>query len=163
MDRSDLQFFLDFTIWADRKVLDGARHVTKEQLQVSHPMPYVSIFDTLKHMMGAQQFWLTCCGGISCQPSTPIHDLDQLGAAWDSVHFDFCTFVAGLNGDQLKSKITYTDINGLERAHPVEWLMLHVFNHSTEHRSQVAAMLATSGYDVGWLDIVFYLWHIDSP
>ena len=163
MELNDIQFFLDFTIWADGKVLDGARQVSMEQLRANHPMPYVSIFNTMNHIMNAQEFWLTTCGGLSLQPSTAIHDLDQLGAAWDAVHTDLRVFVAGLNVDQLKTNVTYTDINGLERVHPLQWLMMHIFNHSTEHRSQVAAMLATSGYDVGWLDIVFYMWHVSLP
>jgi len=97
------------------------------------------------------------------QSSTTIHDLDQLGAAWNAIQADLCAFVAGLNVDQLKTNVTYMDINGLERVHPLQWLLMHIFNHSTEHRSQVAAMLATAGCDVGWLDIVFYMWHVDSP
>ncbi|MBI5958419.1 MAG: damage-inducible protein DinB, partial [Chloroflexi bacterium] len=33
----------------------------------------------------------------------------------------------------------------------------HVFNHSTEHRSQVALYLAMNGIDLGNLDFTAYL------
>jgi hypothetical protein len=38
MQAGDLQYLLDYTIWADGKVLDGARHISEEQLGASHPM-----------------------------------------------------------------------------------------------------------------------------
>lgn len=166
MEVSEIKYLLEFTIWADGKVLEGARHVSAEQLRAIHAMPFESIFVTLVHVMGAQQVWLSRWQGTSpaaLVTSDRFADLDQLNAAWTAVHSDLRNFVAGLRAGQLGEKISYRDTRGINYTHPLQWTILHVLNHSTEHRSQIAAMLAMSGYDVGWLDIIYYMREVVAP
>ncbi len=160
MEPDTLLYLVDYNVWADHKVLDAARQLTPAQLHESHHMGVGPMFDTLVHIMEAQRLWLTRMQGTSPRsmaPASNYQDLDQLRAAWDAVHRDLRAFVAGLNTEQLNGTITYTNTRGDSYSHPLLLLILHVFNHSTEHRAQVAAMCAQVGLDVGWLDLIQYM------
>ena len=166
MELSEIQYLLEFNIWADGKMLEGAQHVSPEQLRAKYPMPFVSIFDTLVHVMGAQQIWLARWKGGSppalISPSN-FADLDILSATWGQLHVEQRAFVAELSPKILASTLVYKDTKGIEYKHPLIWQMMHVFNHSTEHRSQVAAMIAMNGYDLGWIDMIYFMRNVAAP
>jgi uncharacterized damage-inducible protein DinB len=166
MQLDEIQYLLEFNIWADGKMIDGTRHVSPEQLRAKYPMPFESIFDTLVHVMGAQRLWLTRWKGSSPPALTPpssFKDLDDLSTAWDALHNELRAFMAGLSPAQLSGSLTYKDTKGVQYTHPLVWQIMHVSNHSTEHRSQVAAMIAMGGYDVGWIDIVYFMRNVSAP
>jgi uncharacterized damage-inducible protein DinB len=89
MRPDQLKYLLGYNIWADKTVLAAARHLTNEQLRVDQQMGFGSAFETLVHIMGAQQLWLMRWKGQSpagLPLASQFDDLDQLSAAWDDVH-----------------------------------------------------------------------------
>jgi uncharacterized damage-inducible protein DinB len=160
MQSDFLRYLVGFNEWADHIVLDAARRLSPDQLRASHQMGFGPVFDTLVHIMGAQWVWLRRLQGDSPKalPSAnTVKDLDQLKAEWDHVHNDLRAFIAGLDETRLDGTVTYKTTKGEAYTQPLLLLILHVFNHSTEHRSQVAAMCAMAGYDVGALDLIHYM------
>src|SRR5439155_8481416 len=123
-------------------------------------MGFGSTFDTLVHIMGAQKIWLARCQGES-PTSIPLGsayaDLDQLAADWDAVHSSWEAFVGGLDEERLNSWVAYKTMKGDPYTEPLLLLILHVYNHSTEHRTQVAAMVTMAGHDTGPLDLIHYM------
>ncbi|HYU21327.1 MAG TPA: DinB family protein [Chloroflexota bacterium] len=53
--------------------------------------------------------------------------------------------------------------NGAEFRLPLWQMMLHVANHGTQHRSEVAALLTGFGQSPGDLDLLVYLWDRSAP
>jgi uncharacterized damage-inducible protein DinB len=166
MQPETLGYLLDYNIWADGIVLNAARRLSPDQLRASHHMGFGSAFDTLVHIMAAQRAWLSRCQGHS--PTSLLdegapQDLAQLEAAWQIVHKDLDTFIAQLDDERLNSTVTYKTTRGEPYTNPLLFLILHVFNHSTEHRSQVAAMCNLAGYDTGPLDLIHYMRTVKQP
>jgi uncharacterized damage-inducible protein DinB len=66
-------------------------------------------------------------------------------------------FVIGLKDEDAARVYAQTLPNGADFRMPLWQMMLHVANHGTQHRSEVAAMLTSFGYSPGDLDLLFYL------
>lgn len=159
----DLKLLLGFNEWADGWLLDAAQHLKPEQLAEKHKMGFGSVFETLIHIMDTQRIWLSRWQGVSPKSLVMASDyksLEQLGADWDKVHKDLRGYVLRLNDARLHSDFTYQNMKGETYTNSIAWTLLHVFNHSTEHRSQVAAICTMAGRDVGPMDIIHYIRNI---
>lgn len=65
-------------------------------------------------------------------------------------------FVEGLDDKSLLRVVEYRTTKGVSHAEPLWQLMLHVANHSTDHRSQVATLLTQLGHPPQALDMIAY-------
>ena len=79
------------------------------------------------------------------------HDLRQTRDALDEV---IEQWLAGMAQDFLTSTMCYTNIKGVQRAHPAWQAMTHFFNHQTDHRGQVTTLLSQAGVDMGVTDLI---------
>lgn len=73
---------------------------------------------------------------------------------WVTVDRATQAFVAGLNDADVERVYTHTLSNSLVFRLPLWQMMLHVVNHGTQHRSEVAAMLTAFGHSPGDLDLL---------
>jgi uncharacterized damage-inducible protein DinB len=162
----ELQYLLHYHIWANEQVLNAARKLSVEQLHDKNNISIGSAFELLVHMMSAQNTWLMRWQGL-----TPLGhaspqdyaDLDQLKRAWDDLNGRFGAFLAGLDEQRLNATFAYKTFTGEPHADPLGWVILHVFNHSTEHRSQVVAICNMAGIDTGALDLIQYMRTVARP
>ncbi|MCC7449561.1 MAG: DinB family protein [Anaerolineae bacterium] len=162
----ELQYLLDYHVWANEQVLQAARRLSAEQLHNTNNISIGSAFHLLVHMMSAQNTWLMRWQGLT----PPGHvspqdyaDLDQLKQAWDDLNRQYSTFLAGLDEQRLNAAFAYKTFKGESHSDPLGWVILHVFNHSTEHRSQVVAICNMAGIDTGALDLIHYMRTVARP
>jgi len=163
LQSDDLLFLLDFCIWADNHILESCHRLSEEQFHSQQHMGYGTAFETLVHIMAAQETWLSRWTGQAPDHSTPreaFKNLDTLKAHWADVHTRLRAYLTRLDEQMLHASLNYTTSDGTPYTDSLLWLILHVFNHSTEHRVQIAAICAEAGLDVGPLDIVHYTRHI---
>lgn len=154
----DPVLLFQFTNWANDRVIDGARQLTDVQLHMPIRSGFFSPLALLVHMMAAERLWLSRWQGAS--PKALITDdlvptLDALVTTWEPIRADVLAFVAGIGDAQ--NEISYHTTKGVECRGILWELIMHLVNHGTEHRSQVALALAMQGIDVGNLDLVYYL------
>jgi uncharacterized damage-inducible protein DinB len=164
MQPDQIRYLLEYNIWADDTVLKGARQLSHSQLRDKIGIAWESAFDTLVHIMAGQRIWLSRWKGVS--PATLLsgkepEDLDQLAQVWNALHEDYRQFFAVLSADRLNGAVSYQTTDGKTYTHPLLMLILHIFNHSTEHRAQVVAVCNMAGHDTGWLDLIHYMREID--
>jgi uncharacterized damage-inducible protein DinB len=154
----DPLLLLDYMNWGHDRVIDGARQLSAAQLTAPIRPGFLSTLGLLVHLMAAERAWLSRWKGGSPQKLLTVDDLPTLEAlvtAWEPLRAKMRAFV--LTVDDPNREVIYHRTNGEEKRNTWWHLFMHVVNHGTEHRSQVALHLAMQGIDVGNLDLIEYL------
>jgi uncharacterized damage-inducible protein DinB len=150
--------------WATERILDAAAKLTPEQLHAPQTAGHGSVRDTLVHVLRPQRSWLSWWDGslspgdarkLKIDPAE-YPDVAAVRVLWESVEEQTQSFVAGLTDDDVARIYEYTLPNGVEMRLPLWRMMLHIANHGTQHRSEVAAMLTDLGQSPGDLDYIVF-------
>lgn len=160
-----LRTLYGYNQWATQRVFEVAERLTPEQLHAPGNAGHGSVHNTLLHLIDVQQSWLAWWdGSLSAEEAyrltldpADFPDLAALQAAWEKVERATGAFVTGLNDEDVTRVYTQALPNGTDFRMPLWQMMLHVANHGTQHRSEVAAMLTGFGHSPGNLDLLFYL------
>jgi len=164
-----LRLLYGYNDWANRHLLDAAEQLTPEQLQASDIGGYGSVQSTLVHTMDTEWAWLNVmlqgdARGIDWEwleiDPAEVANVGAIRARWAGIEAELQSFIAGLEGEGEKSPdriVVWEGDAGAIRRRPVWQIMLHVFNHGTQHRSEIAAMLTLAGHSPGDMDITRYL------
>ena len=154
----DPLLLLEFSNAANDRVIEGLRGLTPELLLSPLRNDFLSPFGLMVHILSSERVWLDRWKGAYPPVLIMTEDiptLDALVAAWQPLRAEMREFVEGVEDEEMD--ISYNTTQGVEHRMPWWQLFLHVFNHTTEHRSQVALFLATRDIDVGNLDLVWFL------
>jgi len=155
----------DYNHWATGRILDVAAALTPEQLNAPGNAGHGSIRETLLHQVSTQQSWVSWWdGSLSLGEALAYRldpaaypDLAALRAAWESVEAQTFRFLDGLTDEDTQRAYEAQLPWGLPPTTFILWqMMLHVANHGTQHRSEVAAMLTAHDHSPGNLDLLFY-------
>ena len=161
MDTEMVMTLFNYFTWARNELLDTADDLTAKQLrQADAPGGYGSIHDTLTHMAVSEWMWLERIAGRSPteMPSgANFVDLTALRAYWDAVHSHTIRYLQNLTTAELGREMHYRNTQGREFRRRVWHALLHVVNHQTEHRAQIAALLTRAGLAPPATDLVVYL------
>lgn len=158
-----LRTLYGYNDWANRRILDTAERLTPEQLHTDGIASFGSIHATLVHTMGVQWLWFRRLRGESpaaLPDAADVPDLAAIRARWAGIEADTQRFIAALEpeGENAPNRVvTYARMGGQPLSQPAWEILLHVVNHSTQHRSEVAAMLTQFGHSPGDLDLTKYL------
>jgi uncharacterized damage-inducible protein DinB len=141
--------------WANKHVLDAAAQLDAEDFARDLGASFGSVQGNLSHMLGAQTLWLS--RWIGATPTTATGDsIDALRGGLELVDGALRSFIDGLSDDDLQRSLPYTDTRG-EKQQAILWhTLLHVANHGTHHRAEVALLLTALGRPPRQLDFVFF-------
>jgi uncharacterized damage-inducible protein DinB len=160
MDTEMVITLYDYFTWARNRILDAAGALAPAQLREAVPGGYGSIHDTLAHMAVSEWMWQERIAGRSptaMRTGADFADLAALRAWWDTVHAHTMAYLRGADSAELQREIHYHNTEGREFTRRVWHALLHVANHQTEHRSQVAGMLTHFGVQAPATDLVVFL------
>jgi uncharacterized damage-inducible protein DinB len=136
LDADFLRMHLDYTFWANARALETVRDLSPDD----------PAFRTLLHVFEADRIWLS---RTTAAPRTALADpgetwtADTLTQAWDRVANGWRNWVAGI-GD-VQARLHYRNLAGQEQSVELWEMVLHVVNHGSYHRGQVATMLRQAG------------------
>jgi uncharacterized damage-inducible protein DinB len=161
-----LRALYGYNRWATERVLEAADGLSPEELLTPGTAGHGSIRDTLVHLIAAQRGWLSWWNGsltaqeaIALRPDpADFPDLAAVRAAWEALEGETEAFVSGLGDDQAARVYSNPMPDGTIFRMPLWQMMLHVANHSTQHRTEVAAMLTGFDHSPGNLDLLGFFW-----
>ena len=165
MNAEIVRTLYDYNHWATERLLDVATGLSNEQLLAPGLAGQRSVRDSLLHLVGGQKGWLSWWDG-SLTPAeaqarrwdaTEFPDLAAVRALWEEVEQQTQAFVRHLTDADLERVFTLPLPSGDTWQVPLWQMMLHVANHGTQHRSEVAVVLTGHGCSPGDLDLIFYL------
>jgi uncharacterized damage-inducible protein DinB len=148
---------------ATERVLRTAGALTAEQFTAVVVPGQPALRDTLVHLSDAQIVHLSWWDGSmsgeeSWRREFPVQDYPDVRAVrkmWEGILGDTRAFIDTLNGDADMERVhTRTRRDGSVQQTLLWESMLHVLNHSTQHRSEAALMLTAPGYSPGDLDLL---------
>ena len=148
-----------YTLWADRTMLSAVRAVSPGDLTRDAGVSFGSLLGTMVHMLGSQKVWLARFAGQTLDHRPRLEDFPDLLSwihAWEEMAAGVEAFVASLTDEHLDDAISWTSSEGEPRTAPLWQPVLHMVNHSTYHRGQVASLLRQLGHKPPTTDLIDY-------
>jgi uncharacterized damage-inducible protein DinB len=136
-----------YNVWANQRVLGclEGQHIEDEK-----------ILTLLGHVVAAQLLWLHRVKGLP-PPNVKlwgVYTFDQLVAMADSAGKQWLDFVEST--DDFDRELTYRNYTGDPYTNNVETIMIHLVNHSSYHRAQIAMLLRQNGFEPINTDFITY-------
>lgn len=166
MQLAEIKLLYDYNHWANGRILTTAEQASPAQLNEALPMPSGTLLATLVHIMGAMWAWRQRTqGGISpaaLLDASQFTTLAVLRQRWLEEEQAFGEFLDSLQDADLDRVIEYKNTQGTPFRYELWKILVHVVNHSTQHRSEVALFLTSFGYSPGELDFTRFLAQRDA-
>jgi uncharacterized damage-inducible protein DinB len=146
---------LAYTEWATMRLFAAAGGLSSAEQTRDFGTANKSVLGTLTHVFGADRVWLARLEG-GPQEWPPEYDLAGLQSDWTALYGRWQSWAAGLDEAAIAKRISYHDLKGNAWVSPVWQIVLHVVNHGTHHRGQVAGFLRAMGKTPPPLDLIAY-------
>ncbi len=165
MEINDILTLCDYNCWATEKIMQSTANLSVDQFTSPTACSHGSLRGTIVHILSAEWIWrLRCQEGIS--PDQFIDaNLFKTSASLKLRLVDeqskIREFIGNQQNSDLHRPITYKTTKGTVYKNTLWHIMMHLFNHGTHHRSEVADMLSRYGHSPGDIDFIIYLRDIE--
>ncbi len=153
-----LRTHLAYAAWASRRIVDAASRLSPDELKHDFKTADGSVLKTLAHVYAADRAWLARVRGQSL--ASFITDADYrvsvLQNDWPALLESWRAWALDLTDERARSLVSYTDLKGNSWQNPLWQIVLHVVNHGTHHRGQVAGFIRSLGHTPPPLDEMAY-------
>jgi len=159
MNPAEMLTLYEYNAWADRRALQAAGALSKEQFAKPLGSSFSSVKDTLAHIFGAEWIWLERFEGrspSSFPDTTGLDDIEKLKARWNEFEPGLLNFARGVTQDRLDRVMEYKTMKFGVYRNPLWQSMLHLVNHGTYHRGQITTMLRQLGAQPILTDLMHY-------
>lgn len=136
-----------FNAWANKRVLGT---LTNQQVNDQ------KILSIMGHVVAAQFLWLNRIRGLP-PPTVKLwddYDLEQLNAMAEEAGRLWLEFVE--TTDDFDRELQYHNYVGDPYVNNVETIMIHLVNHASYHRGQIALLLRQKGFEPINTDLITY-------
>ncbi|MBL8062249.1 MAG: DinB family protein [Anaerolineales bacterium] len=160
MNTQDIRTLYKYNQWANARILNAASNLTSEMYLASGAYPHGGLRGTLTHILFAEWIWRKRWEGES--PTIRLSaeyfpTFESLKMRWASEEADLMRFVEQVDDKRLNSPFQYYSTEGVNYENILWESMVHVVNHGTQHRAEVAAMLTELGHSPGDIDMILFL------
>ena len=143
MNIQDLRTLLDYHYWARDRMLAALTTLTPEQFTREMGSSFTSIQDTLGHVYSAEWAWHQRWQGVSPASQLPretFSDVVTVRKLWEKTEADVRGFLDALGETGVERTFEYKTLAGDSFSNPIWQMQVHVMNHATYHRGQVALL-----------------------
>ena len=159
MTLADIQLHFAYNKWANDRTLEGIASLTPEQVTRNLGSSFPSIRDTAAHIASAEWIWLRRWKGESpsAHPTWAKHSsMEAVVAKFAEIEAERATWLSTLTDADLDRMLSFRLLNGNEDRQRLSAQLLHLVNHSTYHRGQVAGMTRQVGGTPVATDLIAY-------
>ena len=142
-----LRAVYDYHGWANRRLFAAARELGPDvSREVGPQFSFPTVKGMFAHIAGADRIWLDRFQGKPPRPLQKDADfasMDDIATAFEALEVEQREFLASLMATDLDRPVHYTSglMGGRALTLPLGGLLLHVANHATHHRSEIATMI----------------------
>ena len=135
----------DYHRWANRRLYDFAAGLGEPTCarDVGPQFSYPRVTRMFAHLYGADWVWLSRWKGTSptAVPGDELTTMQVVRERWDALEAEQKAFVDALTDADLARVVSYKNTEGKAYQAPLGQLLVHVANHATHHRSEIATMV----------------------
>jgi len=149
---------LEFMKWADEIMLAALLKVPSDRAGADTGSSFKSMLDTLTHVYLAELVWFKRIQGENkrlADLESPA-DATALAGAWTEMHKSWLAWAASMRPEDWPGPFTFRNSAGTEWTMPYWQAALHVVNHGSYHRGQLATMLRQAGIVPPATDLLLY-------
>ena len=149
---------LEFMKWADEIMLAALLKVPSDRASADTGSSFKSMLDTLNHVYLAELVWFKRIQGENkrlAELETPA-DATALAQAWTDLHKSWLGWAGSMSSEDWTGPFTFRNNAGSDSTMPYWQIALHVVNHGSYHRGQVATMLRQAGIVPPASDLIIY-------
>ena len=159
MNKSQVFDLYSYDDWANKKMLYAVGQLENEEFIRDLSSSFKSIRDTMVHILGAEELWLSRWVGEQGRTllnSDDFQTCSSLADRWDGYRDQINSFILSLTEENLSQEISYKNLKGIPYSLELWKQMLHVTNHSSFHRGQAVTMLRQLKKQPPSLDLISY-------
>jgi uncharacterized damage-inducible protein DinB len=151
MDTALVRGLASYHRWANAVMADHVAQLPPEQLPVDRGLSFTSILGTLNHILVADRIWMARFEGLP-SPGLALDQIlyaDPAAFAMERAAYDdhIAGFFDGVDAAWLGTPLRYGRAGSTEVRKRPHWVLaVHVFNHATYHRGQIAAVMNQLGH-----------------
>ncbi|WKZ66543.1 MAG: DinB family protein [Flavobacteriales bacterium] len=139
-----LREYADYDLWANTRFVQRLAVEPDAVLDAPVRSSFPSLRSTLLHIRDAEHVWrCRLTGERHSWPAEPSLDPATLVDHASRLH----GLVSGMDEADLLSLRTYRDLKGNEHRSAAWRMLMHCYNHSTQHRGQLITMMRGLGLD----------------
>lgn len=152
--------------WATHTLLAAAEGLPAELWTAPGGQGTRPMRDTFVHLLATQRSWRSWWDGslpaeqairLTLAPAD-FADLAAVRSLFDEQRAALDAFVSALTDADANRRLSAITPARQPVESPLWETMLHVANHGTQHRAEIAAQLSAHGRSPGSLDLMRYLW-----
>lgn len=156
---AEVQSLYAYNEWANARIFSAAAALDPEVFTTPRGSSFSSIRDTLAHIATSEWVWLRRWRGES--PTAPpewesLREASALTRKLAEIEADRRAFLDELSDDDLAKPLAYRNLKGDEFRQPLVEMLLHVVNHSTYHRGQIATLFRQAGLAAPTTDLIVF-------
>ncbi len=133
-------------LWANLRLLERCAELTREQLDATIPGAYSSIYDTLQHIVTAEQSYFSRISTgqrLSRPDDAPPLTMAEMRDSLRTTGLGLIEWAPKVQAEDT----VQIDWDGTLRDVPKTILLTQVINHATEHREQIKTILTQLGIE----------------
>ncbi len=145
---SDLERLYAYSRWATERLLSAAAELSGEDLHRTLAGSFGSLYGTIDHLRGVERLWLDRWLGRAPAALSSVGAAAEVAAittAWLPVWEGQAAFLADLSDESLNVTFEYRNQSGKSATVGTLDMLIHVVNHATYHRGQIASQIRQLG------------------
>lgn len=139
-----------YNLWANKIIIETTNQLSEEQLRKEINSSFPSVFKTIMHLMDVESVWwqrLKLAEHVEWPGKNFTGSFNELSKKLLELSRQWEEWVRNANEANITHVFAYQNSKKELFKQPVYEVLLHLFNHQTYHRGQLATILRQLGFE----------------